>query len=81
MKPIFNGDFTFENHDMLDYVLDNLNSKMAINILELGIEQGLRGGIYTLTEVYCLYKSLRHLKNNENKDTDLLDDSNDGTDN
>ena len=69
MKPIFNGDFTFENHDMLDYVLNNLNSKMAINILELGIEQGLRNGVYNITEVHCLYKSLRHLKNNENKDT------------
>ncbi len=79
MKPIFNGDFNFENYDMLDYVLDNLNPKIAINILELGIEQGLREGIYNLTEVHCLYKTLIFLKNYENKNSDSLGNNNDGT--
>ncbi len=79
MKSIFNGDFNFESHEMLGHVLDNLNPKMAINILELGIEQGLREGIYNLTEVHCLYKTLKFLKDHENKNTHSLDDSDDGT--
>jgi len=52
---------------------------MAINILELGIEQGLREGIYNLTEVHCLYKTLIFLKNYENKNSDSLGNNNDGT--
>jgi|LakMenE18May11ns_1017448.scaffolds.fasta_scaffold9747997_3 hypothetical protein len=81
MRPIFDGNFNFENHIELEYVLDNLNPKIAINILELGIEQGLREGIYDLTEVHCLYKSLRFLKNYEDKNNNLFNDNNDGDNN
>lgn len=66
MKSIFNEQFDYDSNEELELILDNLNTKVALKIIEIGIEKGLNEGIYDLTEAHCLYKSIQHIKNGEN---------------
>jgi hypothetical protein len=81
MESLFNGLFEFKSQKELDeYLLEKIDKKTALKIIELSIESLQVQGAYSLAESFTLYKCLSKLKENEdNIETDnLRDDDNHG---
>lgn len=78
MSSLFGGQFDFDDEQDLEILMNNLNPKVAIKLIEMGLSHANSKGLFSLTESHCLYKSLYVLKNYENKNTDLRDDDIDG---
>lgn len=81
MNSLFDGQFDFDEENDLEILLDNLNPKVAVKLIEMGLTQASSKGLFNLTESHCLYKALLTLKNYENKNTDLRVDDIDGDSN
>ena len=81
MESLFNGLFEFKSQKELDeYLLEKIDKRTALKIIELSIESLQVQGAYSLAESFTLYKCLSKLKENEdNIETDnLRDDDNHG---
>jgi hypothetical protein len=61
-EELFGGLITFENKEKLEEFNDSMDKDLAIKILELSIEYGLKNGIYNLDEAVCLYRSISKIK-------------------
>ena len=81
MKALFNNQLNFDSTEELELVLDNLNLKMSIQIIEIGLEHALYSGVFNLMETHSLYKSIQHLKTYEYTDNNLRDDDSNGNPN
>ena len=76
MESLFNGLFEFKSQKELDeYLLEKIDKRTALKIIELSIESLQVQGAYSLAESFTLYKCLSKLKENEdNIKTDNLRD-------
>jgi hypothetical protein len=81
MNSLFGGQFDFDDEQDLEILLDNLNPKVAIKLIEMALSNANSKGLFNLTESHCLYKALYTLKNYENTNTDLRNDDSDGNPN
>lgn len=66
MKDIFGGLLEFENQEKLIEFAENLDIKTAIKIMEASSEYGMKNGLYSLEEAYCIYMCLQKIKTIEN---------------
>lgn len=66
MKSIFGGLIDFESQAKLTEFAENLNVEMSIKIMEASSEYGMKNGLYSLEEAYCIYMCLQKLKLKEN---------------
>lgn len=81
MASLFNGLFEFNSQKELDeFILNKIDKKTSIKIIELSIESLLSQGAYTLAESFTLYKCISKLKENEDnvETNNLRDDDNHG---
>lgn len=62
MKSIFGGLIDFESQAKLTEFAESLDAKTSIKIMEASAEYGIKNGLYTLEEAYCIYMALRRLK-------------------
>jgi hypothetical protein len=62
MDSIFGGLLEFETEDQFDEFLKNIDEDNSLKIIELAIEYAYRNGLYSQPETYCIYKSLKKLK-------------------
>ncbi len=59
MESLFNGLFEFKSQKELDeYLLEKIDKKTALKIIELSIESLQGQGAYSLAESLTLYKCL-----------------------
>ena len=65
MKSIFGGLIDFESQSKLTEFAENLDTETSIKILEASSEYGMKNGLYTLEEAYCIYMCLQRLKATE----------------
>lgn len=63
---IFGGLLEFESQEKLTEFAKNLDIKTSIKILEVSSEYGIKNGLYSLDEAYCIYMCLQKLKSIEN---------------
>lgn len=64
-EQIFGGSIEFENKEKLIEFIETIDKEMSIKLIEISIEYGMKNGLFGLDESYCLYKSLKKLKENE----------------
>ena len=62
MKAIFGGLLEFENNSKLDEFAETVDDSTSIKVIENAIEYGMKNGIYSLEEAFCLYKCLSKVK-------------------
>jgi hypothetical protein len=62
MKSIFGGLLEFSDDEKLQEFAEKLDMKTSVKILENSIEYGLKNGLYSLEEAYCLYMCIHKLK-------------------
>jgi hypothetical protein len=62
MKSIFGGLLEFDSQFNLTNFAEALDIKTSIKILENAAEYGMKNGLYSLEEAYCLYMCLQKLK-------------------
>ncbi len=81
MLSIFDGSFDYEDEgDLIDFI-NNMGIEESIKILDLGLTQANKAGVFSMKESFCLYKCLLKLKENENKNSNLHNDDNHGDSN
>jgi hypothetical protein len=80
MENIFGGLIEFDNQKQFDDFVNSMNKTHSLKIIEMAFKYGLSNGLYSMEEVYCLYKCLSKLKEDENNtETDnIRDDDNHG---
>lgn len=61
-SEIFGGLIEFESQSKLIEYIETISNKSSVKIIELAMEYGLKNGLYTLEEAYCLYKCLLRIK-------------------
>jgi hypothetical protein len=63
MENIFGGLIEFENEKDFDMFITNMDEKDdALSIIEKSIEYAHKRGIFTVQEIYFIYKCLKKLK-------------------
>jgi len=67
MKNLFGGLVEFEDNEDLEIVINNLNVKYSLVLIEQAITYALKSGAFDLTESYVLYKCISKIKENETK--------------
>ena len=65
MENIFGGLIEFETKKQLEEFLDKMDKPLALKLIEGSIDTSIRNGVFSLEEVYCLYKCLSKLKEND----------------
>jgi hypothetical protein len=80
MESIFGGLIEFENENDFDDFVKGINESNALSIIEKCIEYGHHNNLYTVQETYFIYKCLKKLKENANKNqrTNVSDDDTNG---
>lgn len=80
MESIFGGLIEFENISEFDNYVEKLDKNKALVILEKQIEYQLLNGGFTLLESHVLYKCLKKLKDdaNKNQGNHIHNDDNNG---
>ncbi len=68
MESIFGGLIEFENISEFENYVENLDKTKALVIIEKQIEYQMLNGGFTLLESHVLYKCLKKLKEDANKD-------------
>jgi len=68
MESIFGGLIEFENISEFENYVEKLDKNKALIIIEKQIEYQMLNGGFTLLESHVLYKCLKKLKENANKD-------------
>lgn len=76
METLFGGLFEYPSEKELESYLSTIDTKDSIKIIETALEFGQKNDIYTMQEVYIIYKSLLILKNNINEKTTIPDNDN-----
>lgn len=61
-NQIFGGLIEFEDQSKLIEFAETMNVPTSIKIIEASIEYGMRNGIYSMEEAYCLFKCILKLK-------------------
>lgn len=61
-NQIFGGLVEFESQSKLTEFVETMDIKTSIKVIEASMEYGVKSGLYTLEEAYCLYKCLLTLK-------------------
>ena len=76
MESIFGGLIEFEDENDFDDFVKGIDSSNALSIIEKSIEYAHHNNLYTVQETYFIYKCLKKLKENANKNqrTDISDD-------
>lgn len=64
MENIFGGLIEFESEKEFDEYMKNMSSKESLVIIEKAIEYAYMNNLYTQQETYCIYKSIKKLKEN-----------------
>lgn len=62
MENIFGGLIEFDSEDEFDNYMRNMDSKESLMIIEKAIEYAYMNNLYSQQETYCIYKSLKKLK-------------------
>lgn len=80
MENIFGGLIEFKHKEDFDLFIDNLTDEDAINIIEMSSLYGQQNGLYSLEESHAIYKCIRKLKENGNKNqgNNIPNDDSDG---
>lgn len=68
---MFGGLLEFSKQEELNKFLDEMSSLDAIRIIEVGLEYGLKNGLYSLSESHILYLSLIKITQELKKDNDV----------
>ena len=61
-NELFGGLIEFDNQSKLIEFVESIDNKMSLKIIEGAMEYGVRNGLFSLEESYCLYKSLYSMK-------------------
>lgn len=64
MENIFGGLIEFPSENEFDEFTNNIDSDNALAIIEKAIEYGYQKNLFTMSETYFIYKSLKKLKEN-----------------
>jgi hypothetical protein len=64
MENIFGGLIEFENEEQFDNFMLSIDKESAIKVIETAIEFAYRNNMFSVQETYCIYKSLKKLKEN-----------------
>ena len=67
MDSIFGGLIEFDAENEFEEFVKDINEKNALSIIEKAIEYGHQNNLYTVQETYFIYKCLKKLKDNANK--------------
>ena len=67
MKEIFGGLIEFESQSKLVEFSESIDKNGSIKVIEMSIEYGLKNGVYSLDEAYCLFMCLNKLKESKNE--------------
>lgn len=80
MESIFDGGIEFQTKSQFDLFTDTIDKEMSLKVIELAVDYGLKNGLYSFEESHVIYKSLRKLKENEDKNqgSHLHNDDTDG---
>jgi hypothetical protein len=78
MESIFGGLIQFESDNEFDEFMRNMGGLDSLKIIETAIEYAYQNNVYTQQETYCIYKSLKKLKEYENQTSGLRDDDTHG---
>lgn len=62
MKTLFGGYLEAISNEKIREYIDAMNNDMALNMLEAALQYGVRSGLYTLEEAYCVFESLNKMK-------------------
>lgn len=65
MENIFGGLIQFENEKEFDDFVSEINKVNALKIVEKAIEFAYMNNVFSVQETYCIYKSLKKLKEND----------------
>jgi len=66
MDKIFGGIIEFENDEELEDFLKNIDDVNSFKVIEAAIEYAYMRGIFTQSETYVIYKSMKKLNNKFN---------------
>ena len=64
MENIFGGLIEFESEKEFDEYMKNMSSKESLVIIEKAIEYAYMNNLYSQQETYCIYKSIKKIKEN-----------------
>jgi hypothetical protein len=67
MESIFGGLIEFDAENEFEEFVKDINKKNALSIIEKAIEYGHQNNLYTVQETYFIYKCLKKLKEDANK--------------
>jgi hypothetical protein len=67
MESIFGGLIEFNTENDFDDFVKDINEKNALSIIEKAFEYGHHNNLYTVQETYFIYKCLKKLKDDANK--------------
>ena len=67
MESIFGGLIEFNTENDFDEFVKDINEKNALSIIEKAFEYGHHNNLYTVQETYFIYKCLKKLKDDANK--------------
>ena len=67
MESIFGGLIEFDTENEFEEFVKDINEKNALSIIEKAIEYGHQNNLYTVQETYFIYKCLKKLKDDANK--------------
>jgi len=67
MESIFGGLIEFDAENEFEEFVKDINKKNALSIIEKAIEYGHQNNLYTVQETYFIYKCLKKLKDDANK--------------
>jgi hypothetical protein len=78
MESIFGGLIQFESDGEFDDFMSNMSKSDSLKIIESSIEYAYQNNLFTQQETYCIYKSLKKIKENEITTDNLCDDDSHG---
>ena len=67
MESIFGGSIAFNTENDFDELVKDINEKNALSVIEKAFEYGHHNNLYTVQETYFIYKCLKKLKDDANK--------------
>lgn len=66
MENIFGGMIEFQSEEEFDNFVSNINGENSLKIIEKAIEYAYMNNVYSVQETFCIYKSLKKLKDKIN---------------
>jgi hypothetical protein len=65
MENIFGGLIEFESEKEFDEYMKKMTPRESLVIIEKAIEYAYMNNLFTQQETYCIYKSIKNLKDDE----------------